>query len=567
MQRILMLTGALAALFALAGCPPAPPPGGSGTTGSGKPTEGTKQTAQGSATGAMVHTDYRFPLPDDAKSLDPAQITDTISDTVARRVYDTLVRFSPEGGIVDDLADSHTISADGLTYTFKLHPGVKFHNGDALTSADVLSSYQRLLDPATKAPRANLLDYVKGAEDYRKGKSKDVPGLSAPDPQTFVITLDKPYSPFLNILCMTTFGVVSKQAGTGPTTFSYDPQTKRYVQTGGKSIGDNPVGTGPFVFQSWDRDSKITLTANPDYFRGAPHIKTLIFRIIKDENTRFEEFKSGGLEHCDLPPSQIQAVMADPKLKAMVSGVAAMDMYGYAFNCEQAPFKDNAALRLALNYAVDKQNIVKNIWGGLVTEQKTYVPEGMFYFNAQAEGYPYNVDKAKQLLTQAGYPDGKGLPELVLNVDLQPTNKLVAQAVQEDLRKVGVNVRIETTAWGPFLDKVYAGQALFFQNTWLADYPDPDNWLFQLLDSGNFGDKGNIARWQNSEFDKLVESAQVEPSQQSRADLYKNAEKIASDEAPWLLLLVQPYVHGLSASRLDRSPQLGNVPLEQVTLD
>jgi peptide/nickel transport system substrate-binding protein/oligopeptide transport system substrate-binding protein len=150
----------------------------------------------------------------------------------------------------------------------------------------------------------------------------------------------------------------------------------------------------------------------------------------------------------------------------------------------------------------------------------------------------------------------------------------VAQAVQEDLRKVGVTVQIETTDWGPFLDKVYAGQALFFQNTWLTDYPDPDNWLFQLLDSHNFGDKGNIARWSNSEFDQLVEAAQVEPNEGSRRDLYQKAEKIASDEAPWLLLfwknsstLVQPYVHGLTASRLDRSPQLGNVPLEKVTLD
>jgi peptide/nickel transport system substrate-binding protein/oligopeptide transport system substrate-binding protein len=549
MQRTLALIAALAALFALTGCPPAPPPS-NGTTG--QPGTMGKQLPD------EHHTDYRFPLPDDAKSLDPAQITDTVSDTVARRVFDTLVRFSPDGGIEDDLADSHELSANGLTYTFKLHPDIKFHNGDPLTSADVLFSYKRLLDPATKAPRANLLDYVKGAKDFRAGKSTELPGLSAPDPTTFVITLDKPYAPFLNILCMTTFGVVPQKATAGT----------------GTAFGDKPVGTGPFVFQNWERDSRIMLKANSGYFRGAPQIKTLVFRILKDENTRFEEFKAGGLEHCDLPPSQIKAVMDDPKLKPLVIGRAAMDMYGYAFNCEQAPFKDNAALRLALNYAVDKQNIVNNIWAGLVTEQKTFVPEGMFYFDTAGAGYAYDVEKAEQLLEQAGYPGGKGLPELTLNVDVQPTNKLVAQAVQSDLAKIGVKVKIETTAWGPFLDKIYAGQALFFQNTWLTDYPDPDNWLFQLLDSGNFGDKGNTARWKNTEFDKLVEAAQVAPDQTARADMYRNAEKIAGAEAPWLLLfwknsstLVQPYVHGLTASRLDRSPQLGSVPLEKVTLD
>jgi peptide/nickel transport system substrate-binding protein/oligopeptide transport system substrate-binding protein len=266
--------------------------------------------------------------------------------------------------------------------------------------------------------------------------------------------------------------------------------------------------------------------------------------------------------------------MADPKLKAMVQGTAAMDKYSYAFNCEQPPFKDNTPLRLALNHAVDKQNIVANIWGGLVTEAKTIVPEGMFYYNAASPGYPYDVEKAKALLEQAGYPGGKGLPELVLNIDLKETNELVAEAVQEDMRKVGVSVRIEKTDWGPFLDKIYAGESLFHQSTWLTDYPDPDNWLFQLLDSGNFGGKGNTARWANSEFDNLVRQAQTELDEARRAELYKMAEDIALTEAPWLLLywknsstLVQPYVHGLSVTRLDRTPQLGNSWMENVTLE
>ena len=112
------------------------------------------------------------------------------------------------------------------------------------------------------------------------------------------------------------------------------------------------------------------------------------------------------------------------------------------------------------------------------------------------------------------------LPELVLNIDLQPTNKLVAQAVQEDLRRLGVDVRIEVTAWGPFLQKVYDGEALFFQNTWLGDYPDPDTWLYQLLHSDNFGEAGNITRWANSEFDRLVNQAQIETDPQRRGELY-----------------------------------------------
>jgi peptide/nickel transport system substrate-binding protein/oligopeptide transport system substrate-binding protein len=198
----------------------------------------------------------------------------------------------------------------------------------------------------------------------------------------------------------------------------------------------------------------------------------------------------------------------------------------------------------------------------------------MFYFNNESQGYPYDPEKAKQLLEQAGYPGGKGLPEITLSVDVQPTNKLVAEAVQEDLRKIGVDVKLETTDWGPFLDKIYAGDSLFHQSTWLTDYPDPDNWLFQLLDSGNFGGKGNTSRWANSEFDNLVRQAQNETDEARRSELYKHAEEIALTEAPWLLLywknsstLVQPYVKGMAITRLDRTPQLGNTWMENLSLD
>jgi oligopeptide transport system substrate-binding protein len=547
-MRYLILVCAVLVSFACS-CNKQPPKTADGTNKAVSPQLNTP---------AAIPAEYRFPLPADPMTLDPAHITDTVSDSVARRIYNQLVRFAPDLSIIDDLAESHTISPDGLQYTFVLRKGVKFHNGRELTADDVAYSYRRLLDPATNAERANLLYYVQGAKEFHESKAKDIPGIVVVDPATIKLVLVQPYAPFLNALCMTTFGVVPKEA----------------VEKPAAAFSDNPVGTGPFVFESWQKGDKITLKANDSYFKTAPSIKTLIFRIITDEKTRFENFKAGALEHCDIPPSQMQEVKADPQLSAEIQGVAAMDMYAYGFNCEKAPFKDNTALRQALNYAVDKGNIINNIWGGLVTEQKTCVPEGMFYFQKDAPGYPYNIEKAKQLLADSGYPDGKGLPELVLNVDLQPTNRLVAQAVQEDLRKIGVNVRIETTDWGPFLEKVYAGEALFFQNTWLTDYPDPDNWLFQLLHSSNFGEKGNICRWRNAEFDQLVSQAQVTVDQTSRADMYKRAEEIALKEAPWLLLfwrnnatLVQPYVQGLELTRMDRTPQLGNTPLEQVRLE
>jgi oligopeptide transport system substrate-binding protein len=548
--RLLLVLAAFCCGLALA-CVPKPKP----------PTDGSGTPIDGGGPPATVPAEYRFPLPDDARSLDPAQLTDTVSDSICRRIFNTLVKFDPSLAVVDDLAESHSISPDGLTYSFKLRQGVRFHSGQEVKAEDVAYSLRRILDPATASPRANLLYYIKGAQAFNEGKTQpDAPveGIQVMDDYTIQLVLTAPYAPFIDVLCMTNFGVVPRSE----------------VEKDPAGFGDHPVGTGPFVFSSWLKKDRIELKANRDYFRTPPQIQTLLFRIINNEKTRYENFKSGTLEHCDIPPSQIAEVNADQQLKSEIVGVPAMDMYAYGFNCEQPPFKDNTALRRALNYAVDKQNIANNIWGGLVTEQKSYVPAGMFYEWKDAPGYPYDPEKAAQLLEEAGYPGGQGLPKLTLHIDLQPTNRLVAQAVQADLAKVGVQVEIQTVQWGEFLTKIYDGQSLFFQNTWLTDYPDPDNWLYVLLSSDNFGEKGNTTRWSNSEFDHLVKQAQIEVDPAVRADLYGKAEQIAWQEAPWLLLLwknsstlVQPYVKGLTITRMDRTPQLNNAPIDQVSLE
>ena len=499
--------------------------------------------------------EYRFPLPDSPKTLDPKHLTDTISDSICRRLYNTLVKYDNEGNIHNDLAEWHTISDDGLTYKFKLREDIRFHNGEQVTADDVIYSYTRLVQTKTVSERANLLYQVVGAQDFFEGRADSFTGLEKVDEFTVKFTLAKPYTPFIYVLCMTNFAIVPKGV----------------VERDPKGFSKHPVGTGPFVFESWAPDDKVILKSNRDYFGTEPKIQTLIFRIIKDEKTRFEEFKAGNLEHCDIPASQITEVVNSAKLSALVAGEPAMDMYCYGFNCDEPPFKDNALLRRAFNYAVDKDNIIENIWGGMVSQQNTFVPKGMFYFWEDSPGYPYDPDKAKELMEQAGYPGGEGLPELTLNITVAETHKTVAEAVQSDLAKIGVTARIEMTAWGPYLEKVYAGEAKLFQNTWLGDYPDPDTWLYQLLHTENFGAAGNITRWSNEEFDHLLSLAQTESDPTLRAEYYNMSEKIAFDEAPWLFLfwknsstLIQPWVKGLKINKMDRTPQLNNAPIEEV---
>ncbi len=499
-------------------------------------------------------TVYRFPLPADPPTLDPAHVTDTISDTVARRIFEGLVKFSPELEIIPSIAENWDISDDGLTYKFYLRKGVKFHNGREVKASDFVYSLKRVLDPNTKSERAQMLFPVLGAEEYFLGRNDSVDGIEAPDEKTVKITLKEVYAPFLSVLAMVNFAVVPREV----------------VALDEEAFGQKPVGSGPFVFGSWQKDNEIVVHSNKGYWNGEPRINAIVFRVIPDENTRYQAFLNGDLEHSDIPFGKMGEVMQKPELSGMLQGVSAMDMYCYGFNVTKPPF-DNKLVRLAFNHAVHKQSVVENILEGRGEIQKTYVPAGMFYFKDASEGYPYDPQKAKSYLNMAGYPDGIGFPEVTLTIDQQQLSRQVAQAVQEDLRKIGIKVRIEQNDWGTFLDRVYAGELTFHQNTWLTDYPDPDNWLFVLLESTQAGAPGNITRFSHPQFDKFVRDARRTVNVENRKYLYGKAEDIALSAAPWLLLywrknftLVQPYVKGLKITAMDRTPQLNNSPMERV---
>ena len=574
---------------------------------------------------------YRFPLPSNPMTLDPAHTTDTVSDSVTRRIFDTLVRFDPDGNVVPNIAKKWEASEDGKAWKFYLNEGVTFHNGRKLTAADFVYSLSRLLDPSVQSERAGLLFPVKGARqfyftprfaetvDFLKKNPGDTPdfheslanladnieyvsfsdetdiektaqllsaaaksnatslsaelsgelsklagrteppetvsGITAYDDLTLKIELDEGYAPFLMVLGMTNCAVVPKE------------EVDKY----GESFEIHPVGTGSFVFQDWKPDISITLAANRAHFARVPGVDKIVYRIITDDNTRFEEFKNGQIEHTDIPAGRMEEVRKDPSLSKMMVSKPAMDMYGYCFNTSKPPFKGNKLLRKAINHAIDKDDIIDTILEGKYKRMDTYVPEGTFYFRSDSTGYPYDPELAKKLLAEAGYPDGKGLPTITLNIDNQEYRNKIAVAVQSDLREIGVNVEISRKDWGTFLNQIYDGDFEFCQNTWLTDYPDPDNWLFTLLDSSQAGAPGNISRYSNPEFDKLVREAQMTVDAGKRMELYGKAEEMAMEDAPWVLMfvnsptmLVQPYVENFRLTVMDRAPQLTNCPIEEV---
>jgi len=501
---------------------------------------------------------YQFPLDTDPPTLDPAMVTDTVSSKVVGSIFDGLVKISPAGEYVPAIADRWEANEDGTVWTFYLKDNVYFHHGPQVKAEDFAYSFTRVLNPDTASPRTWVLDKILGARAFLERRAGEVEGIKVIDEMTLEITLEEPFAPFLGLMAMATSFAVPKD----------------YIDQYGSAFASEPgkiSGTGPFVLQNWERNNYLLLQSNEEYFEGRPYVDGLKYRIIKEPIGRLEEFRSGNLHHTDVPPEIFADIEADAVESQWIVRRPLMDVYNLGFNCEKAPFKDNPTLRKAFCYAINRDFLINDVLSGVGEEATSIVPPGIYGYDAGLEGYPYNVQTAKALLEEAGYPNGTGLPEITLMFDSRPPRPDICQAVQNDLARIGVNINLRQLEWDPFLQAVDAGEPEFFQLTWLADYPDPENFLFVLLHSSQWGELGNGTRYKNEEFDALVDEAGIITDRERRWELYAQAERIAYDEAPWLILffnecaiLVNDDIRGLEITALDRAPVLPSVEIENV---
>ncbi len=501
---------------------------------------------------------YKFPLDTDPPTLDPAMVTDTVSDKVIRSIFDGLVKISPEGEYIPALAESWSANEDGTVWTFRLKNNVFFHNGRKVTAGDFAFSFRRVLDPETGSPRTWVLDRILGANEFMNGETDEVEGIRALNDLTFQIELAEPFAPFLGLMAMSSSFVVPRET----------------VEEWGNLFASEPnatVGTGPFILRTWEHSNFLLLESNPEYFNGKPYVDGLRYSIIAEPIGRLQQFRSGELHHTDIPSDLLPDVMADEEESKLIVSRPLMDVYNLGFNCEKPPFKDNPTLRKAFCHAIDRDYLINTVLSGVGIEATSIVPPGIFGYDAGLEGYEYDDTLARQLLAEAGYPDGEGLPEITLYYDKRPPRPDICQVIKHNLARIGVEINLRPLEWASFLEAVDAGEPSFFQLTWLADYPDPENFLFVLLHSDQWGPPGNSTRYKSDEFDRLVDEAGRITDMDRRWELYAEAERIAYEDAPWLLLfwnectiLVAPEVRDLEITALDRPPVLPSVEIEHV---
>ena len=464
------------------------------------------------------------------EGFDPALYTaGTTFDASSNAVYNKLMEFAPgttnpEPG----LAESYTVSDDGLEYTFKLRPGVKFQTTDFFTPTremnadDVVFTFER----QWKADNA-WHQYVAGAAwEYFNGMGFPdlIQSIEKVDDMTVKFVLKRKEAPFVANLGMDFASIMSKE---------YADK----LQADGKmdQLNQMPLGTGPFEFVAYQQDAVIRYRANEDYWKGKEKIDDLVFAITTDAAVRYQKLQAG---ECHVMPypnaADVAAMKADSNLTVMEQ--EGLNIAYLAYNTTQAPF-DKPEVRKALNMAINKQAIVDAVFQGAASPAKNPIPPTMWSYNDAIEDDKYDPDAAKKMLEDAG------VSNLSMKVWAMPVARpymlnarRAAELIQADFQKIGVTVEVVSYEWAEYLERSKAkdrdGAVIL---GWTGDNGDPDNFLHTLLGCAAVGGN-NRAQWCNEEFDKIVNDAKVETDQAARTKLYEEAQVVFKREAPWATL-------------------------------
>ena len=449
----------------------------------------------------------------DSVSLDPAIVTDGESFKVTENIFETLLNFGEQDTTIHPgLAKEWEVSEDGLTYTFHLQEGVKFHDGTDLNAEAVVKNVERWKGGAEE-------QFYYYHSMFKAEGENVIASVEAADDLTVVFTLSRPQAPFLKNIAMSPFAIASPAA----------------FEAAGDKFGDSPVGTGPFKFVEWKRNDSITVEKNEEYWQeGLPKLDTIIFRAIPDNSARLNALMTGEIDLADgVNPSDSTTVESNPDLQLIER--PSMNI-GYLGLTNTRPPFDNKLVRQAVNYAVDKQAIVDAFYQGRAEVAANPMPSSISGYNDEISAYEYNPEKAKELLAEAGY-DGSEIELWAMPVPrpYMPDGQKVAEAIQKNLSDVGIPSKIVTFEWATYLEKANTGEADAFLLGWTGDNGDADNFLYTLLDKDTIG-SNNYAYYSSDEVHKLLIAAQSEIDEEKRIDLYKQAQEIIHEDAPWVPL-------------------------------
>ena len=472
----------------------------------------------------------------DPPTLDPHLTSDTTSSGVVVEIFGGLVTFDTALNLVPDLAESFEISADSLTYTFVIRDTAVFHSGKPVTSSDIKWSLERAANPDTASPVAETyLGDIIGVEDVLNGVTDKISGVAVIDDKTIQIKIDSPKAYFLQKL-------------TYPTAYVLDREN---VESGGRNWTDDPNGTGPFKLIEYKIGERLILERHDSYHLGAAGLKRIQMNLAGGSSMAMYENDEIDITGVGLFDLERIKDPSDPLHSDLLVANPSFSISYVGFNAQQPPF-DDPKFRQALNHAVNKELIAKEVLADLVVPAYGILPPGFPGHNEKLDGLRYDPVLAKKLLSESAYADPSSRPRIIVtipgsggtpNLDLE-----VIINMWED--ELGVEVEIQQVEWATYLRdldrqkfQAYAGLG------WEADYPDPQDFLDILFHSES---ENNNGAYSNAEVDSILEAARVEVDVVKRMDLYRQAEESIVADAPWLPLwfagerhlLIKPYVKG-----------------------
>lgn len=461
----------------------------------------------------------RLAFPTDWRSLDPAIGFDIQGVPLQRLLFTTLVDYNEGNDLVPSDAESWSVSEDLKTYTFHLRPGIRFAHGREVEAADYVFSLERVLTPSTTSPGSTYFFGIRGAQDFWKGSTNHVAGLVAMGSKTLKIELEKPDFTFRYVMAMPMAAVLPREL----------------VVESPEIFKRRPIGSGPYQIQEWKRNVSYSFIRNPHYSGSAPaYIDGFRIMIGGDQTLFAMMFERNELDFVMDPTSaDLVRLMRDPQKRQWADQVPMAGTDYLAMNTELRPFSD-VRVRRAVNYAIQKPRLAKLAGVGFRVAN-TILPPTMPGFNAHAPESEYAPDKARQLLTEAGYPNGFET-ELWYSTSL-PQWVRANQAIQQDLERVGIRVVLKPSITAAFETTVRTrGRVPMAYWGWVQDYPDPSNFLEVLLNGERIVEKdcNNIAFYNNPEVNALLSRAAVMTDLLKRQVLFQEAEKRILVDAPWV---------------------------------
>jgi peptide/nickel transport system substrate-binding protein len=454
----------------------------------------------------------------DAKRLNPIIANDSASGDINGQVFNGLIRYDKDLHYEGELAESWEISDDGLVFTFHLRPGVKWHDGEPFTAEDVLFSYQKLLDPDVATPYGADYERIKKAEVL--------------DPMTFRVTYEEAFAPALDSWSM---GIIPKHLLEG-----------KDINSDG--FNRNPVGTGPYKFKQWLTGQKIVLTANEEYFKGRPNIDEYIYRIIPDQATMFQELKARGIDVMGLNPLRYMR-QTDTDFFGENFRKYRYPSNGYTYlgyNLKDPKFSDKR-VRQALAHAINKDDIVKGVRLGLGSPATGPYPPHYWAHNPNVKTYPYDPEKARAMLKEAGWEDRdqdgildrEGAPfkfTIISNLG-NDERKQSAEIIQQNLKQVGIDVKIKIVEWQAFINQFVDKRRFEAIILGWSIGIDPDNYL--MWHSSQTGpNQYNFVSYKNDEVDRLLIEGRSTFDQKKRKAIYQKVHSILAEDQPYCFLFV-----------------------------